>query len=117
MIRHHHLRAPGGTRQRGAALVEFALIAPILMLLVAASFDLGQAWKTGLVASSATRAGARIGSNAGDSPLADYYLLTGMKSSLSADNLAKVRRVIVYESTTTNGAVPAGCLSGKTIDR
>lgn len=54
------LRRRGGTRRRGQALVEFALVIPLFLLLLVAIFDLGRAvfaWNT---LSNAAREGARI---------------------------------------------------------
>lgn len=48
--------------ERGAALVEFALIFPIFMTLVLGMFSGGQAWNHKSAMTSATREGARYGS-------------------------------------------------------
>jgi Flp pilus assembly protein TadG len=50
-----------GRGQEGAAAVEFALILPILLLLIAGIIDFGHYWYIGHVLSDASREGARYG--------------------------------------------------------
>ena len=50
-----------GRGQEGAVAVEFALILPILVLLVAGIMDFGHYWYIGHVLSDASREGARYG--------------------------------------------------------
>ena len=50
-----------GRGQEGAVAVEFALILPILLLLVAGIIDFGHYWYIGHVLSDASREGARYG--------------------------------------------------------
>jgi Flp pilus assembly protein TadG len=57
-------------RRTGSAMVEFALIAPLLLLLLAGVLDYSMALRTAIAVSDAARAGAHYGSlseaNAGD---------------------------------------------------
>src|SRR3979490_1073419 len=48
-------------RQRGQALVEFALIAPALIVFVLLTVDVGRAYWEAIDAAGAARAGARMG--------------------------------------------------------
>lgn len=50
-----------GRGQQGAATVEFALILPVLLLLVSGIIDFGHYWYLGHVLSDASREGARYG--------------------------------------------------------
>lgn len=59
-MRLRHLRRRRRS-QEGAVAVEFALILPILLLLVAGIIDFGHYWYIGHVASDASREGARYG--------------------------------------------------------
>ena len=54
------LRDENGDRQRGAALVEFVLIAPVLVLIMAAIFEFGLAFRDSMTLSNALRSGARV---------------------------------------------------------
>jgi len=50
-----------GVRERGQALVEFAMILPIMLLLICALVDFGRAYYTWLMVTNAAREGARVG--------------------------------------------------------
>ena len=53
----------GGSRgQRGIALIEFALVTPLLLLLLAGVLDYAMALRTAMCLADAARAGARYGS-------------------------------------------------------
>ena len=55
-------RGPGRhARQRGQALVEFALITPVLILFVLLTVDIGRAYWESIDAAGAARAGVRMG--------------------------------------------------------
>lgn len=98
-------------REEGAALVELTLIGLILVLLLAGAFDLGMGWRAGLVVNEAARTGARIGSGQGSDQMADYSLLSGVRSALDSSGvLDQVERVVIFRSS--GGAVPPSCKVG-----
>jgi Flp pilus assembly protein TadG len=114
-LRHH--RAPGdlaGSRfERGAALVEMAIVGLFIVTLAAATYDLGQGWRAGLAVNEAARTGARTASAMGTQPLADYYALSGARAALGNSNMLDyVERVVIYRSATASGDVPAACKTG-----
>jgi len=103
-------RGPDG--ERGAVLVEFSMVALIIVTLVAGSYDYGMAWRTGLEVTEASRTGARVGSGQGKELNADFSLLSGLRSALSSSGLlAQVQRVVIFQSTADNGRVPADCIT------
>ena len=54
--------SPGrGDRRRGQALVEFALIVPVFLMIAFATIDFGMAFNASLTISNAAREGARAG--------------------------------------------------------
>lgn len=107
----------GRSGERGAVLVEFALVAMLLFVLGAGAFDYGMAWRAGLTVNEGARTGARVGSAMGNledsgsgKALADYYALSGARAALeSSGRLADVERVVIFRSTTADGVVPAEC--------
>jgi Flp pilus assembly protein TadG len=104
------LRPRQQDRERGATLVEFALVAMFLLVLVAGTFDYGFAWRSGLAVNEGARAGARVGSSQGIGRGADYYALNSVKSALTASGaIDQVTKVVVFKSTTTDGVVPSTC--------
>jgi hypothetical protein len=101
--------------ERGAVLVEAALVIPILVMLVVGIAEFGFAFRDRLTLQTATRTGARVGSSLGNTAQADYNILQGIRSALGSIPTSKVDRIIVYKSTTANGAVPAVCLAGTSV--
>jgi Flp pilus assembly protein TadG len=104
-------RGHGEPRERGAVLVEAALVIPILVMLVVGIAEFGFAYRDRLTVQTAGRTGARVGTTLGANAQSDYNILQGVKSALGSIPLAKVEKIIVYKSTTANGAVPAACLT------
>lgn len=112
----HHLgpnRAPRSRgHERGAALVEMAIVATLLLLIIAGGYDFGQAWRQGLITNEAARTGARTGSALGDNYLADWYALSGSRAALqNSGRLDDVERVIIYRADSTQGDVPSQCIT------
>ena len=52
--------------ERGASLVEFAMVAPLLVVLLFAIADLGRAFQTWITLTNASREGARLGATGAD---------------------------------------------------
>lgn len=114
-MRHRHRSADvtSTIRDRGAVLIEMALVALLLIALLAGAFDFGMAWRAGLGVNEAARAGARVGSSVGPDVGADKSIITGMQSTLAAsDLLDDVQRVVIYRAQSADGAVPPQCKTG-----
>lgn len=118
---HHHSaasRARAKARGRGiggAALVELAFVAMLLVILSAGAYDYGLAYRQALSVNEAARTGVRTGSALGKSAQADYYALTGAKAALAASNtLDEVQKVVIYKSTTVDGNPPSTCINNTT---
>jgi Flp pilus assembly protein TadG len=101
--------------ERGAALVELALVVPILVMLVVGIAEFGFGYKDRMTVQTATRTGARVGSNLGNNAQSDYNILQGVKSALGSVSTANIQMIVVYKSTTADGAVPATCLAGTSV--
>jgi Flp pilus assembly protein TadG len=98
-------------RERGASLVEFALVAPVLLLLIFGAFEYGMFFKDYLTVSNTTRTGARVGSAAGSSGDADYQILQAVKSAAAAlpGGSNSIEKVSIYRSTSAGGGPSATC--------
>jgi len=59
-------RRAGSDYSSGQATVEFAMLIPILLLVIAAAFQIALSLNCYLVVSSSSREGARIGAETGD---------------------------------------------------
>jgi len=82
---------------RGTALVEFALVIPLLLLLVMVTIDFGHLVQTRLILTNVTREGGSIGSRQRplDDNLVDLLLASGRPLDLAgADGHVYVTRII-----------------------
>lgn len=109
MTRLWALRRRRRAGDRGAALVEMILFTPILVMIAIGILEFGLAWRDSITVAGATRAGARVGSNAGNDRLADYNTLLAVQAAIASVPNSRINRVVIYKSTTTDGAVPSAC--------
>lgn len=100
-------RAPA---ERGATIVEFALVLPFLLLLGLGTAEMGLGWVAHDRAQTATVQAARVAAVSGSRLEADRDLLLALQASLPAEQLASLDRVVVFKPSSPEGAVPAGCL-------
>lgn len=89
-------------------LVELTIVAPMLVLLVMMGLELALVLRAQMTVSSAARAGARVGSSANTTRLADFDLLSAIKSGLGDIDLTDVELVVVFEPD-GSGNMPAAC--------
>lgn len=99
--------------ERGTALVEVAILLPVIIMIVLGIVEFGSAWSNKLKVETAARGGARVGSALGTARLADYSVLQSVKSMMNELGLENVDYVVVYKATDIHGAIPANC-SGPT---
>ncbi len=109
MIRRLRARARAG--DRGAVLIEFALVAPFLVLLVLGIFEFGNAWRQVGGIERATQAGGRTVSSQANGRYADYEALRAIDAATSGLSGMEVTRVVIYNATGGSGTVPAACLN------
>ncbi|HET9770235.1 MAG TPA: TadE/TadG family type IV pilus assembly protein [Acidimicrobiia bacterium] len=97
--------------ERGAALLEFALVAPILILLVFGIVEYGMFFKDYLTVSNTTRAGARVGSAAGSGADADYQIIQSVKAAAAAlpGGANSIERITIFRSTSAGGGPTTTC--------
>jgi len=97
----------------GAVLVEFALFAPVLVLLAMGLLEFGIIWRDKSIVHTASRAGARAGSNSfvggGQHQDADYNTLLAVKAGLAQIPPEDIVRVVIYSASSSDGAPPAAC--------
>src|SRR5579884_3599591 len=97
--------------QQGAALLEFALVAPILLLLVFGAIEYGMFFKDYLTVSNTTRTGARVASAAGSDADADYQIIQAVKAAATAlpGGANSIQELSIYKSTSAGGGPSATC--------
>ena len=94
---------------RGLAIVEMAIVAPLLALLVAGIMEYGLLWRDDLTVTSATRAGARVASNLGDSYLSDYEALVSLDAALASIDGITIEGVLIYHADAADGTPHSSC--------
>ena len=97
--------------ERGAALVEAALVLPIVLLFIFAILEFGFLWRNVNQVERSLQSAGRTGSNLGTNRFADFEMLRAIDSGLDGMESATIERVIVFNSTDADGAVPANCLT------
>jgi Flp pilus assembly protein TadG len=97
--------------ERGAVLVEFALVAPVLLLLIFGAFEYGMFFKDYLTVSNTTRTGARVGSAAGSSADADYQIIQAVKGAATAlpGGANAIQQISIYRASSTGGGPTTTC--------
>ncbi|MDZ7674705.1 MAG: TadE/TadG family type IV pilus assembly protein [Acidimicrobiales bacterium] len=94
---------------RGIALIEAALVVPLLVLLAFGAIEAGFAYRDGNTLARATQAAARVDARVADGRLADYEALRTLDSALAAIDASSITKVIIFDATATGGDVPASC--------
>jgi hypothetical protein len=103
---------------RGAVILEFALVLPLLLLLAFGTAEMGLAWTAANRVEGAASTAARVGASVGqvvDPPApaaaptpADNQILVALQAALPEESLENLDRVIIFEAD-TNGDFPANC--------
>lgn len=84
-------------RERGATIVEAAIVYGLLFLTLFAVLEFGLAFKDWLSVSHASREGARAGATYGDDPRADIQILRDVEPTLAAASIADGMVVRIFE--------------------
>lgn len=95
---------------RGATIVEFALVLPFLLLLGLGTAEMGLGWVAQDRVETASAAAARVAAVSGSRVEADRDVLVTLRAALPAGELANLDRVVVFQPVTPQGGVPNGCI-------
>lgn len=100
-------RARGWERaDAGVVLVETAVALIFLGVLLIGITEYGFAWRQTTVVEKTVQQSARVAGNLANESLADYEALQAFRSLLGSSKNLTVDYVIVYKSTTADGALP-----------
>ena len=91
---------------RGAALVEFAVVLPLLLALLLGLAEFGLAFRDWLTINSASRSGARVGTAAGQNAAADILVLQAIEAALGSSTFDDVTAVVIYQSNEDGDPIP-----------
>lgn len=94
-------RRPHWLRDEGSELIEFALVTPILILLLAGIFDFGMMFRSYEAVTNAAREGARVGVLPG---YADADVQTRVNDYLAGSGLTGPRVITVTSIPQATGA-------------
>ncbi|HEY7705282.1 MAG TPA: TadE/TadG family type IV pilus assembly protein [Acidimicrobiia bacterium] len=86
--------------ERGAALVEFAMVFAFLLMMAIGAFEWGMGFRDSVSVNSAAREGARVGSSAGDNAQADCRILEAAAGALQAISGNQVAQLWIYRTDT-----------------
>ncbi len=89
---------------RGAALVEFAFIFSLMLMIAIGTFEWGMGFRDRLSVSQSVREGARVGAAMGDRSDADCATIEASAGSLAAIGDNAVKELWIYQSD-VNGTV------------
>ena len=93
--------------ERGAAVIETAIVVGLLLMLVLGSFEWGIALRDWMTVSSATREGARAAASAGSLSDADCRILEATASALQDFPSDEIAEVAIFRSDTSGSYGPA----------
>ena len=107
------VRAPAGREERGAVVVEFAVVLPILVLFIFGIIEFGRAYSAKIELTAAVREGARTAALAegacGTTPVLDCVVESTRTaaSGLTADSITVTPDLCSGTPTPTNASVRA----------
>jgi Flp pilus assembly protein TadG len=93
----------GARSQRGATIVEAAIVFPLLILIIIGIMEIGLAFKDYLTVSYISREAARVGALAGNDADADCSILRGIGTVATAGDLDRITSVQIFKAG-VNGA-------------
>jgi Flp pilus assembly protein TadG len=99
-------------RERGAVLVEAAIIAPIVIALVFGTMEMGYAYYGKLTVEHMSIAGARAASGNANDYLSDYNTLQAVEDAATGMKASAITKVVIYRATSPSDRVPTACKTG-----
>ena len=97
--------------QRGAALIEAALVTPVFFAMIFGIIEFGLLFRNSLTTSNAAEQGARAASVNGKAPESDFLILRSVEHGMQAMGLRNLDYVIVFKATGPDSTVPTACLT------
>jgi hypothetical protein len=98
--------------ERGASLVEIAIVLPLLLTLAVGLAEVGFLAIDYITVTNAARSGARTGATATDDPAADTSILDVVEEDLCNLRYGDVVRVQIYKADPADGSMPDPVSSG-----
>jgi hypothetical protein len=99
--------------ERGATLVEFAIVLPVFLLILFAILEFGLGFNTQLTAYNTSRSAARVASAMGNEPEADFSVVRAAVKDGDVAIVADLRRIVVFRATSSESDVPPQCTTSQ----
>ncbi len=97
-------------RSRGAALVEFALVLPLLIALFVGVVDFGEAWFNSTSVQTGVRSASVVGFDAGNQDFQhDQLVVESIIRELDGRGFDEIERIVIYDAD--NPSLNPGCLA------
>ncbi len=104
----HLFKRIGNRSERGAAALEFAIILPVLVLILFGIFEYGLLFREKLTIASAAASSARTGATMGTRADADFAILQALEAGLYDQvNAAVLIQVDIFQADPITGAKTA----------
>ncbi len=107
------ISVPSGSKarssERGAALIEAAIITPLFVMLIFAIFELGLVFRNSLTVQNAVQEGVRAASIQGNRSDADFAILRSIEHGIQAAGTNEIEYVIVFKAAGPGEAIPNSC--------
>ncbi len=87
----------GQRNERGATIIEFAVVFPLIIMLVMGIAEFSLAFKDWLTISHASREGARAGATAANDIAADIQVLNAIEQAVTGGDLTAINNVVVSD--------------------
>lgn len=97
---------------RGVALIEAAIFAPVFFALIFGVMEIGLAMNDSLAVSSSVKAGARMASASGNDKKADLYTVLNIARESAAIGRDDVDLVVIYKPATFGKGPSDSCKAG-----
>ena len=101
-------KKPKNLRDRGAALLEFALIAPLFFVVVFGGIEIGYMFRSNLALEDAARSASRVASVQRSSAEADLAIIEHIHARSASLN-GDIKSIVIFQPATLNAEVPTGC--------
>lgn len=95
-------------RERGAVMVEMAIVVPVLMLLVMGMMEVGFRTTNTQAVVAASRSATRVVSSDSNTRLADYDAMQALSGALADFDVSDIQRIIIFKPE-ADGSLPPLC--------
>jgi hypothetical protein len=100
-----------GGGERGASIVETALVTPLFLFLVLALVEYGVMYRDHLTLANTTRDAARTATVVGQRIDADHRILDAVVRASAAVPRRQIEEVVIFRAAAVDAPVPTACLS------